>query len=87
MKPEKQDDDLRLLERTIDNMGIEVRRGSFDSEGGLVKIKGRHVLFVRAGIGQARQRSLYLDALRALGAAAVHVPPRVRQMLGEKEWE
>ena len=87
MKPEKQDDDLRLLKRTLDNMGIEIRTGRFDGDGGLAKIEGRYVMFVRSGVSAEKECLLYLDAIRKLGASATHLPPRVRLLLGEKEWE
>jgi hypothetical protein len=87
MKPEKRDDDLTLLVRTLDKMGVEIRRGALDTEGGLVRLGGQYVVFVREGISGGRERGLYLDALRKIGTEGMHVPPRVRAMLGDDGWE
>jgi|GEM_PF-1271800 hypothetical protein len=87
MKPPKPDPDIALLFAAIDKMGIEVRRGVFDGDGGLVRMEGRYILFLRTGIPPWRERELLLDAIKKLGPAAVHLPPRVRQLLGGDDWE
>ena len=87
MKREKRDDDRMLLIRTLDKMGVEIRRGMFDSEGGLVRLGGEYVVFVREGISGEREQGLYLDALRKIGTEGVHVPPRVRTLLGDEGWD
>jgi hypothetical protein len=86
MKREKRDDDRLLLVRTLDRLGVEIRRGVFDTEGGLVKLGDQLVVFVREGISGDRERSLYLDALKKTGTNSVHIPPRVRAMLGDDGW-
>jgi hypothetical protein len=87
MKREKRDDDRMILIRTLDKMGVEIRRGMFDTEGGLVRLGGQYVVFVREGLTGERERGLYLDALRRIGIEGVHVPPRVRAMLGDEGWD
>jgi hypothetical protein len=89
MKPahEGNDHDLALLMRTLDGMGVEIRRGMFDGEGGLVRLGGQYVVFVREGISVGSERDLYLDALRKIGTEGVHVAPRVRELLGNDEWD
>ena len=87
MKDAKRDDDQMLLVRTLDKMGVEIRRGAFDTEGGLVRLCGQYVVFVREGIPAERERGLYLDALRKIGTEGVHVPPRVRTLLGDEGWD
>jgi hypothetical protein len=87
MKREKCDDDRMLLVRTLDKMGVEIRRGMFDTEGGLVRLGNQYVVFVREGISGECECGLYLDALRRIGIEGVHVPPRVRAMLGDEGWE
>jgi hypothetical protein len=87
MKREKRDDDRMLLLRTLDKMGVEIRRGMFDGDGGLVRLGGHHVVFVREGISVERECGLYLDALKKIGTEGVHVPPRVRSMLGDEGWD
>lgn len=75
-----------ILLRTLDRMGVEIRRGVFDTEGGLIRLGGQYVVFVREGISGERERGLYLDALRKIGTEGVHVPPRVRALLGDEGW-
>ncbi len=83
MKP---DPDAVLLLRTLENMGVEIRRGSFDTPGGLVKMEDRYILFLRNSIPPAIEKELYLDAVRRIDPSAVHLPPRVRTLLGEDDW-
>jgi hypothetical protein len=87
MKDETRDDDRMLLIRTLDRMGVEIRHGVFDTEGGLVRLDGQHVVFVREGISVECEQGVYLDALRKLGTGGVHVPPRVRALLGDDGWD
>jgi hypothetical protein len=86
MKPHS-DPDIILLVNTIDKIGIEIRRGTFDGDGGLVKMEDRYILFLRNGVVPQREKELLLDAIRKMGPLAVHVPPRVRELLGEDNWE
>jgi hypothetical protein len=85
MKP-RPDVDAVLLLRTLENMGVEIRRGSFDSPGGLVRVEDRYILFLRTGITPAVEKGLCLDAVKKMGSSAVHLPPRVRELLGEDGW-
>lgn len=87
MKPQKPDPDLSLLLRTLDKMGVEIRRGVFDSEGGLVRMEDRYILFLHNAVVPQREKELCLDAIRKMGPGAVHVPPRVRALLGENDWD
>jgi len=86
MKDAKREDDRLLLIRTLDNMGVEIRHGSFDSQGGLARVSGQYVVFVRQGISIEGEVELYCDALKKIGTQGVHVPPRVRALLGEEGW-
>jgi hypothetical protein len=86
MKQENRDDDRMLLLRTLDRMGVEIRRGALDTDGGLVRLGGQYVVFVRDGISGERERGLYCDALRKIGTGDVHIPPRVRELLGDEGW-
>ncbi len=80
------DPDLAILLATLEKMGVEIRRGALDTDGGLVRMNDQHILFLRNGISGAREKELMLDAIRKMGHAAVHVPPRVRELLGEDDW-
>ena len=86
MKLPTSDPDITLLYKTLDKLGIEIRRGMFDGDGGLVKMEDRYILFLRTGVQPHREKEVMLDAIRKLGPSAVHVPPRVRELLGEDDW-
>jgi hypothetical protein len=85
--PHKPDADLAILLRTLEKMGIEIRRGDFEMPEGLARVEDRYLLFVRSGTTPGREKELYLDALRKMGPSSVHVPPRVRELLGENDWD
>ena len=87
MKREKRDDGRELLIRTLDKMGVEIRRGVFDTEGGLVLLGGQYVVFVHECISPERECAVYCDALRKIGTEGMHIPPRVRSMLGDEGWD
>ena len=86
MKQKKPDSDIILLLKTLDQMGVEVRRGVFDSEGGLVRIEDRYVLFLHDAVTPGREKGLCLDAIRKMDPTLSHVTPRVRELLGEDDW-
>jgi hypothetical protein len=87
MNPEpRYDPDLALLMQTLERLGVEVRQEPCDSNGGLVRVRDKRVLFLdSAGDAETRKR-MCLDALRRLDLGGVHVPPRIRALLGEEEW-
>jgi hypothetical protein len=87
MKLAKPDPDTVLLLQTLDKMGVEIRRGIFDSPGGLVRMEERYILFLHDTVSPAQEKELCLDAIRKMGPSAVHVPPRVRELLGEDDWD
>ena len=86
MKGEVPEDDLLLLQSTLENAGVEIRSETYGGEGGLVRIGDRHIVFVPVHAPGAHVRALYLDSIRKLMASLTHVPPRVRQLLGEEDW-
>jgi hypothetical protein len=79
--------DTLLLLHTLDNMGVEIRRGIFDSAGGLARIGDRYILFLPDTVSTSQEKELCLDAVKKMGSSSVHVSPRVRFLLGEDEWE
>ncbi|HUI91982.1 MAG TPA: hypothetical protein VLX68_07025 [Chitinivibrionales bacterium] len=86
MKQKKPDPDIALLLNTLDKLGVEVRCGVFDSEGGLARIEDRYILFLHDAVTLGREKELCLDAIRKMDPALSHVPPRVRILLGEGDW-
>jgi hypothetical protein len=85
--PQKPDDDIVLLLHTLDKMGVETRRGVFDSSGGLTRIGDQYVLFLNDTISPGQEKELCLDAIRRMGTSSGHIPPRVRELLGENDWD
>ena len=83
----KQDPDITLLLHTLDKMGVEIRRGVFDSPGGLVRMEGGYILFLHDAVSPGQKKELCLDAIKKIGPSAVHMPPRVRELLGEDDWD
>lgn len=83
----KSDEDLDLLVRALDEMGVEVRYESCDSDGGLVRLRDQQLMIVNPRLGIAGRKELFIKALRQLPHDNLHLSPRIRALLGEKEWE
>jgi hypothetical protein len=47
----------------------------------------RYILFLHDTVSPAQEKELCLDAIRKMGPSAVHVPPRVRELLGQDDWD
>jgi len=80
------DQELEMLLALLDRLEVEVRIESCQSDGGLVRLAGRLVLFLNATGERARWKELCLETLRRFDLSAVHVPPRVREMLEGQGW-
>jgi len=87
MKQTQLQSDCLLLRSILETHGIEIRIAHLDSDGGLVRLGDMQVLFLEKNISADRELIVYLDALRKLGTENMHLPPRVRALLGETEWE
>ncbi len=86
MSPFSSDDDCALLLRTLENGGVEIRIEKCEGDGGLVRRGDRYTLFVPANSPSQLRRGLYLNSIRKLSALRIPLSPRVRQLLGEEEW-
>jgi len=80
-----QADDCALLRTALENGGVELRFEQCES-GGLARLAGRLVLFIPEGSRDKQRMELYLDALKKLAPTGMHLQPRIRQLLGEEEW-
>ncbi len=83
----KQDENLLLLMQTIEHFGVEIRHEPCESNGGLVRMREKRVLFINSALGTEGQKEVCLGALRRLDMSGVHVPPRVRALMGEDDWD
>ena len=81
------DNDGPLLRAVLENAGVEIRLADCGGEGGLVRIGDRSIVFVPVNSSHAHQQTLYLDSIKKLSASLGHIPPRVRQLLGEEDWK
>jgi len=81
------DDDLVLLRAVLDKAGVEIRSETCGGEGGLVRLGDRNIVFVPLHSAQPHIRQLYCDSIKKLAASLGHIPPRVRQLLGEEDWD
>jgi hypothetical protein len=80
------DRDLDLLMRTLDEWGVTIRTEQCDGEGGLVRIKDRHILFLPINGSAQQKKQICLAAIGKLMHQNAHVAPRIRKLLGEEEW-
>jgi hypothetical protein len=73
---------LAALEDALARLEVEVRVEPFAPEarrpGGLVRLRGTHVVFVGAHASVAERIDVLAKALRALDTAALFLPPAVR---------
>jgi hypothetical protein len=86
MNADRSDDDLALLRATLANAGVEIRSEDCEGEGGLVRINDRVIVFVPLGSSKAHQQTLYIDSIKKLAVSLDYIPPRIRQLLGEEDW-
>jgi hypothetical protein len=82
----KRDEELEMLISVLERLGVEVRMEACEGDGGLVHFSGKVVLFLNRIAAPVTWKRLCIEALRRCDTSSVHLPPRVRQMLGEGEW-
>jgi hypothetical protein len=87
MKPAPSDDDLALTRSVLEKAGVEIRTADCGGEGGLVRINDRLTVFVPLRSSASHRQALFIDSIRKLAESLGHIPPRVRQLLGEEEWK
>jgi hypothetical protein len=83
----KRDEELEMLMGVLDRLGVEVRIEACEGDGGLAHFGGKSVLFLSRIAAPVTWKRLCIEALRRSNTSSVHLPPRVRQVLGEGEWE
>ncbi len=69
------------LKETAESQGIEVRAGPPDSEGAVVTLRGRRVIFVPEGAPPARKAALIAEAIAPLDLGGVFLLPAVREAI------
>jgi hypothetical protein len=80
------DEELEMLLALLDRLGVEVRIEPCQSDGGLVRLAGRPILFLNAGAEHGRWKKICMEALGRFDLSGVHVPPRIRELLGGQSW-
>ena len=86
MNADCSDSDLALLRATLENAGVEIRPADCEGEGGLVRIGDRVIVFVPLRSSKAHQQTLYIDSIKKIAVSLNYIPPRIRQLLGEEDW-
>jgi hypothetical protein len=81
------EDDLALLCAVLEKAAVEIRGADVAGEGGLVRINDHMIVFVPRRSSAAHRQKLYIDSIRKLAESLGHIPPRVRQLLGEEDWK
>ena len=81
------EDDLFLLRSVLEKAGVEIRSETCGGEGGLVRLGDRLIVFVPLHSAKPHEERLYCEAIKKLAASLGHIPPRVRQILGEEDWD
>ncbi|MDD5673765.1 MAG: hypothetical protein PHC61_06370 [Chitinivibrionales bacterium] len=80
------DPDFELLMHALAQRGVVVRWESCGSDGGLVRLRDEYQLLLNPRIGPQAQKQVMVTALGHLKTSDGFVHPRLRQLLGEKEW-
>jgi hypothetical protein len=86
MKTDRSEDDLTVLRSVLEKAGVEIRSENCSGEGGLVRMGDRLIVFVPLHSAKPHMMRLFLDSVKKLSGSLGHVPPRVRQLLGEEDW-
>ena len=85
-KKKQTDDIYDLMMCTLSQCGVDIRTVAGEPDGGLVKLAGCRVLFLNNRSSLEQKKECCLNALRILNAEQAHLPPRIRQLLGEEDW-
>jgi len=74
-KKKQTDDIYDLMMCTLSQCGVDIRT-----------VAGCRVLFLNNRSSLEQKKECCLNALRILNAEQAHLPPRIRQLLGEEDW-
>jgi hypothetical protein len=83
MKPS---DDISLCLNVLESAGVEIRFEPVEGDGGMVKVGGKYFFFVNERTAPEETLDNCIAALKKLDSALLHLPPRVRELLGEESW-
>jgi hypothetical protein len=86
MTANRDEEDLAVLRLALEKAGVEIRSENCAGEGGLVRMEGRLIVFVPLHSTERHMTRLFLDSIKKLAGSLGHLPPRVRQLLGEEDW-
>jgi hypothetical protein len=80
------ENDLALMRAVLEKAGVEIRSEPCGGEGGLVRMGDRSIVFVPLHSPKPHAQRVYLDSIKKLASSLGHIPPRIRQLLGEEDW-
>jgi hypothetical protein len=81
----KPSDDIPLFLNALESAGVEVRFEPVEGAGGLAKVGGKHIFFVNERAAPEETLDNCIAALKKFVSVVHHLPPRVRDLLGENE--
>jgi hypothetical protein len=87
MNVDRIEEDIAMLRAALEKAGVDIRTETCNGEGGLVRLGDRAIVFVPLHSPKAHQRRLYLDSIKKLSPSMGHIQPRIRQLLGEEDWD
>ena len=79
-------DDINLFLSALESAGVEVRLEPVEGSGGLVKMGGKFIFFISNKAAPEETLDNCIAALKRFDHAALHIPPRIRELLGEDGW-
>jgi hypothetical protein len=80
------DRELESLFAVLSRLGVDVRVEPFETDGGLVRLRDRYVLFLNRNGERARWKELCVEAIGRFDTTQLHLSPSVRRALGDEGW-
>ena len=85
-KERKQHKELfSLLYETASNAGIEIIEDKINRKGGICRLENRLVVVYDANAPMQERNRLILEAISQMNPDRVYLPPKIRQILEERE--
>ncbi|MBD3345634.1 MAG: hypothetical protein GF401_11290 [Chitinivibrionales bacterium] len=77
---------FNLVKNTLEQCGVELRYEDCMGAGGLTRIKEKKIVFINKTLGIHDKITVCIDALRRMDTGNIFIPPQVRCLMGEEEW-
>ena len=72
---------LRILENTLERMGIEVRYAQLYGKGGLCRIKDQWKCIVNQHLNTEDKINTIVEGMKLLSLEDIYIPPLVRELI------